>query len=61
MSAGRLSAAQQVHHQEALMGGAVHVSCPPLQARNSMTQALCTVPHTHTHTDHPRGTIRSLS
>ena len=29
MSARRLSVVQQVHHQEAPTGGAVHVSCPP--------------------------------
>ena len=65
MSAGRLSVEQQVHHQEAPAGGAVHVSCPPLQAGNSMKQPLCAVrpviqprtqpgpasnTHTHTHT-----------
>ena len=43
MSAGRLSVVQQVHHQEAPTGGAVHVLCPPLQAGNSMKQPLCAV------------------
>ena len=40
MSAVRLSVVQQVHHQEAPTGGAVHVSCPPLQAGNRMKQPL---------------------
>ena len=40
MSAGRFSVIQQVHHQEAPTGAAVHVSCPPLQAGNGMKQPL---------------------
>ena len=31
-AAGRLSVIQQVHGQQAPTGGAVHLSCPPLQA-----------------------------
>ena len=44
MSARRLSVVQQVHHHEALAGGAVHVLCPPLQAgkqRHASTSVLC--------------------
>ena len=44
-AAGRLSAVQEVHGQQAPTGGAVHLSCPPLQAGKYT--------HTHTHTHTP--------
>jgi hypothetical protein len=63
MSAGRLSVVQQAHRWKAPTGGAVHVSCPPLQAththfvRETMSQqpinplwSIHTHAHTHTHT-----------
>ena len=49
MSGSRLSAVQRVHRWKAPTGGAVHVSCPPLQARKH-SYASTSIQHRHTHT-----------
>ena len=55
MLARPLSVVQQVHHHEEPLGGAVNLSCPPLQVRKQHTHT-----HTHTHTDRSLNPANSL-